>query len=86
MTSRRPSGMPEPGWVPSARTHWPALAHDVAFFDQVAQDLLDEERVAFGLAVEGLGCRERRLLAADVRHHPLDLVDRETAQADGCEG
>jgi len=61
------------GGVPGAAVA-PVLPADEAFLYQIAHHLLDEERVALGLAVIALGRGDGDLLAADVRHHAVDFV------------
>ena len=64
MTSRSPSGMLSSSDVVVAAEPVAVFAPMQALFDQVAQHLLDEERVALGLAVDGLRERRRHVLAA----------------------
>ncbi len=76
MTSRRPSGICVAAAIAGCRRSMAALvARDQALLDQVAQDLLHEERVALGLAVDASASCQRHILAGDVRHHALHLVD-----------
>src|SRR5207247_4845233 len=59
-----------------------AFADDEAFFDEVTQDLLHEEGVALGLAVDELGLGPGDALAPDRLVHPVDLIDGEAAEED----
>ena len=83
-TSRRPSGMPASAPVVGELVA-AAFAHDEALFDEVAQHLLDEERVAFGLAVDLPRRAPRRPPGRGWRHHALHLVHGEAAQGDAAE-
>ncbi len=53
--------------------------YDEPHLDQVAEDLLDEEGVALGLLVHGLGPRERHILAPQLAVELVHLGDGQTA-------
>jgi hypothetical protein len=52
-----------------------AFPDDDALLDQIPQELLDEERIAFSLAVVHLGASPGDILSSDVGDHALDFLD-----------